>query len=239
MVILGVKRPLLIHSGVLLMTGIQLHRLTEKQQSKRMQQLDLMLGQIANYCPVISRNSIIKTSTSLRELWQTIRQHYGFQSSGAHFLDYVNIHLEADERPEDLYQRLMAFFEDNLLTSAGLSHHGAALDADEDMSPTLENTVILLWLQMVNPGLPQLVKQRYGAELRNKTLASLKPEISQALSSLLDELRSIEDAKVMRSYTRPTPTKTARKPFKSCVLCKSAHRQHNTHNLIDCKFLPD
>ena len=90
--------------------------------------------------------------------------------------------------------------------SDGLSHHGARINEDEDMSHTLENTVILLWLQMIHPGLPQIVKQRYGSELRNKTLATLKAEISQALTSLLDELRSIEDANVLRSFTS-TPQK--------------------------------
>ena len=42
-----------------------------------------MLGQVANFCPVIARNSIINSSTSLQNIWQTIRLHYGFQSTGA------------------------------------------------------------------------------------------------------------------------------------------------------------
>jgi hypothetical protein len=37
--------------------------------------LDVMLGQIANYCSVIARNSIIKGSISLPDIWQKIRQH--------------------------------------------------------------------------------------------------------------------------------------------------------------------
>ncbi len=57
-----------------------------------------MLGQIAWDYPVISRNSIVKTAANLGEIWQLLRQHYGFQSSGAQCLDFVNIHLEADER---------------------------------------------------------------------------------------------------------------------------------------------
>ncbi len=72
--------------------------------------LELMLGQIANFCPVIARNSIVKNSTSINAIWQQIRQHYGFQSSGSHFLDLTSIKLNVDERPEDLFQRLLAFF---------------------------------------------------------------------------------------------------------------------------------
>lgn len=72
--------------------------------------LQMLLGQIASYCPIISRSSIVKNSTSLGDIWQTIRQHYGFQSTGAHFLDLADIKMQPGEKPQDLYQRLMAFF---------------------------------------------------------------------------------------------------------------------------------
>ncbi|XP_043188973.1 uncharacterized protein LOC122363584 [Amphibalanus amphitrite] len=187
-------------------------RLTAVQQAA---QLELMLGQIANFCPVISRNTIVKNSTSLSAIWQAIRLHFGFQSTGAHLLDFASIRREHDERPEDLFQRLMAFVEDTLLTTdAGISHHGVLPSTNEDMSPTLENLVCLHWLSLLHTGLPALVKQRYGPELRCRTLASLKPEISQSLASLMDELRSAEDAQVLRSAaasfsrapSRPAPT---------------------------------
>ena len=70
---------------------------------------------------------------------------------------------------------------------------------DEELSPTVENIIVFLWLQKIHEGLPALVKQRYGAELRSQTLASIKTEISQALESLLDELKSNNDAKIMRA----------------------------------------
>ena len=172
-------------------------RLTAVQKSAT---LDLMLGQIANFCPVISRNTITKLSTSLGEIWQNIRLHYGFQTSGSHFIDLACISLGADERPEDLYQRLLAFVDDNLLRPEfGIAHHGVIPTEEEELSPTLENFITLRWLQLLHPDLPALVKQRYGPELRSRTLASLKPEISQALDSLLAELRSAEDAKVLRA----------------------------------------
>ena len=67
--------------------------------------LDRMLGQIANYCPIISQNSIVKNSTSLDSIWQAIRLHFGFQHTGAQFLDFADIRQEPGEKPEDLYQR--------------------------------------------------------------------------------------------------------------------------------------
>ena len=78
--------------------------------------LEMMLGQIANYCPVISRNTIIKNSISITSIWQSIRAHFGFQSTGSHFLDLAEVKLQNEERPLVLFQRLTTFFEDNLLT---------------------------------------------------------------------------------------------------------------------------
>ena len=226
-----------------------------KQQKSAM--LDLMLGQIANYCPVISRNVIVKNSTSLDEIWQTIRLHYGFQSSGSHFLDFDEIKLRPDERPEDLYQRILAFIDDNLLKQGGgITHHGVNIDDDEEMTPTIENLVVLTWLRLVHPDLPRLVKQRYGTELRSRTLASVKPEISQALPSLLEEIRTSEDAKAFRSFAFPPSSdsprnanlRSSRKPSSrfdsrkgtkpSCPLCKEANRAYG-HFLSECRYLPE
>ena len=169
-----------------------------------------MLGQIANFCPVISRTSIVKNSTSISSVWQAIRAHYGFQCTCARFLDSSNIKLEVDERPEDLFQHLMSFTVDNLLVVNGpVTHHGAHVTSDEELTINLENMVVLTWLKLLHSDLPALVKQRYGTELRSKTPASLKPEISQALDSRLEEIRSIADTKVLRTtasrFTQPPP----------------------------------
>ena len=92
---------------------------------------------------------------------------------GHALLDLANIRLEPNERSETLYQRLNAFFQDNLLTPQnGISHHGTTVTVEEDMNPSLENTVVYMWLQLTHSGLPALVKQKSGAELCNKTLGS-------------------------------------------------------------------
>ena len=76
--------------------------------------------------------------------------HYGFQSTGAHFLIFSTIKLDHYERPEDLYQRLISFTEDSLLIANGhITHHGEAVAYDEEMSPTLENMIVLTWLRLV------------------------------------------------------------------------------------------
>ena len=179
-------------------------------------------------------------------------------------VDLANIKLKPDQRPEDLYQCLMSFIEDNLLTRAsGITHHGAIPEADEELSLSFENIVVYMWLQVLHPSLPSLFKQKYGTELRSRILASVKPEISQALDSLLDELHTSEEAKlkVMRtgfsnsgkppqtpnhhspSYQQLHPSKPKLayrpRPTKSCTLCFQAGRpDHRSHFLSTCPYLP-
>ena len=85
--------------------------------------LELFLGQIANFAPMISRNTIVKNSTSLTSIWEAIRLYYGTQSNGTRFLDLVDIKFSPGTNPEPLFQELEAFIEDNLLTAdCGLTH---------------------------------------------------------------------------------------------------------------------
>ena len=222
-----------------------------KSAATKVSQLELMLGQIANFAPIVSRKSIVERSTSLESVWQLIRAYFGFQTSGSYFLDFADIQLKEGERPEALYQRLISFVEDNLLTVNGvLSHHGDKIEEDEELSPTLENMIVLIWLKLVNKDLPKLVKQKYGTELRTKTLASIKPEISAALDSLLNEITANNtSARVMRSgatvpYNNNSGTrpKSQYKPTKSskafCALCH-AKKKPSDHFLSKCRYLPD
>ena len=67
-----------------------------------------------------------------------------------------------------------------------------------------------------------------GAELRNNTLASIKPEISQALSSLLEELSVGEDSGISFIHDIPNNrnsfSRGAQPGGKYCRLCRTANR---------------
>ena len=50
-----------------------------KTKEQKVIQLNMMLGQIANFATVISRNQIVKNSTSLGNIWSKIREHFGLR----------------------------------------------------------------------------------------------------------------------------------------------------------------
>ena len=219
--------------------------------AQKLYRLDLMLGQIANFCPIISRNRIIQDSVSLNDVWQAIRLHFGFHTTSARFIDLAYIEQRPEEKPEDLYQRILAAIEYNLLTqNGGITHHGQVIDVDEELTPTLENFVVLTWLRLLHKDLSALIRQRYRPELRRRSLASIKPEISQALPALLSELKLTQDVRSL-SISQPHPgllprngppkgpLRGNRRNTRICPLCQQARRPRQDHLLSVCPFLPE
>ena len=106
---------------------------------------------------------------------------------------------------------------------------------------------MLTWLRLLHKDLPALIKQRYGPELRHRSLASIKPEISQALPALLSELKLTEDVRSL-SISQPHPgllprngppkgpLRGNRRSMRICPLCQQARRDHL---LSACPFLPE
>ena len=111
--------------------------------------LELMLGQIASYAPVIARAQILNC-TRLSEIWADLRLHYGFLVTGTQIFELMGMKLEPEERYEDLYQRILACVSNNLLKAGGsIAHKGTVPARDEVMTPTLDVMVSLLWLSNI------------------------------------------------------------------------------------------
>ena len=133
------------------------------------------------------------------------------------------------------------------ITSFAATAYNTMEHSSLKMTPTLKNFIVLTWLWLVHPDLPKLVKQHHGTELHSRTLASIKPEISQALQSLLDEICATEVAKVMHtatsSHRRPAqaakPTTRFRTRPKSSPFCTQAGSGDFHHYLSDCTYLSD
>lgn len=76
-----------------------------------------MLGKIANHWPLSFEIPLLTNQhPSVANISIT------FQSTGGHFLDIANIKMEPEERPEDLYQRIVSFVVDSLLKHRGWHH---------------------------------------------------------------------------------------------------------------------
>ena len=215
------------------------NRRTAKQKAAF---LNMMLGSISSFAPVISKRFITEEARSLNEIWDRLRTRFGCRKTGGLILDLASLSLENDESHEALWERVLSFVEGNLISvSDNIQHMGHDILRSEEMTPTLMNISIVLWLRTIHPNLPAVVKQKYATELRNKTLASIRDEISESLNSLLMEITG-EEAAISRSYRsryqNKNPKSSGRNNNKSCPIC-SASRRPSDHYLSDCPFLPD
>ena len=164
--------------------------------------LNQMLGLIAQWVPHFLTNDIVKRSTSLADVWNSIRKYYGFQQSETNFMKFSELSWEEGERPERLYQRVLAHLQDNLLTSGcRLKHDGVAVTSDEVISPTVERLAVLRWMELIHPSLPSLVARTFAYDLQRMTLKDLQPQIVDALDGFLSELKT-QDVKVSRVDSR-------------------------------------
>ena len=213
--------------------------------------VDMMLMQISNFCPTIPHNDIVKDCASLNEVWQTIRLHSNIESSGALLNDCFNITRNSSETPQQLYSRLKQAYDDSLIKANSLKYRDAVLAADEELSPTLHCSIILHWLQLLHPGLRDLVTQRFGTELRGASYAAIFPEISRSVDSLMKELTGADASSVCRydesfsnrargSYSRSKPSTRSSQgnSARSCDYCRiTGRRAYATHSIDDCRFL--
>ena len=223
----------------------------------KVQRLEDMLGLISQFAPPLLANDIINNSTSLDSIWQKIRKYFNIKQSETQFMKLYSIQWEADERPEKLYQRILAHLQDNLLsTSSTLLYDSAKVTTNEDMSPTLERWAVLHWMHLIHPGLPALVQRSFAYDLQRMTLKDLQPQICDSIQDFLQTLKD-EDVKVARMNSRVpfrsqgkpqaqrnprygstgSKFRPPRPPKKECRVCKSEGRQHFGHNISECDYI--
>ena len=68
--------------------------------------LNVVLGALSTFAPVISPKFIKHQSTSLESIWSRLRSYYGFRRTGSRILDLMTFRLEINESRESLYERM-------------------------------------------------------------------------------------------------------------------------------------
>jgi len=163
--------------------------------ASRNAQLSKFLTLIIVLCPHTLTNNIDQLSTSFPGIIAYLEQYYQIQKRGSHFLSIHDIRYNPSDTPENFYMELHGAFEDSLRKRGEtiLFRNEEILDNDEEMSPTLENTVVLLWLERIDPRLPSKVNAVFAHQMVGKTsLRDLQPAICNRIPSLLQELDEAE-----------------------------------------------
>ena len=153
---------------------------------------------------------ITDDAVSLSDVYKLLRAYYQFAPLESTFIKFSSMKREdidgVLERLLHLYLRMMQFIRDNLLLSSGrIKHDGSIPQADEKLSPTSERLIVLRWLEILHPQLPNHVATVFAHELQGFSLKDLQPRIANQIYDLLSQLESKSneiDAQFSRFSTR-------------------------------------
>ena len=177
-----------------------------------------MLEYISQFAPNCLYRDITSRATSLQAVWILVRNWAGLKSSGCKQLVYFNIKKSYASNPEtpstDFHLALRNAKEDCLLLSraAGgkVSFNGEIPAEDEDLSPTLENDVVIDWLEALGGSkLVEHVFRVFAKELETESLYDIRQRISESLPSLISETEI--QAELHRASIR-VPYQSSKKP---------------------------
>lgn len=175
-------------------------RKKDKLLLKRNSQLQKCIQMIAYFLHYTEVEDVIQRSTSIPWIWNYLRQHYNIESKGVHFLKVAKI------TPQTFYRKLRAAFLDNLRKQGDVIKHDddKVLQSDEKISPTLEQTIVLWALMMIDKRLPDKVDREFGhLMVGNTTLADLQVQIFQKIPNMLKEMDEVETRSAAVHFDNP------------------------------------
>lgn len=192
---LGVK---VVNTGMWIDEGAEgqkaaiLKDLDEEKLFDRNRDLSVLLAHITNACSINVNDDITHRSISLESIWAYLQNHYNIAPKGANFLRIASITYKSDEQYYSFYKRLRASFIDNLRKAGARDDSrwtNERLDKDERLTPSHEDTIILIALKEIDPRLPDKVRRVYEHQLnQDNYLSDIHPQIFQAIPIMLQEL---------------------------------------------------
>lgn len=138
---------------------------------------------------------IVRHSTSVDWIYKKIRQDYGIEQKGIHFLNILDIKYDptGNVTPIGLYNNYRSLIMGNLgKTGDTVQWQNTVLVEDEKLSPTMEDLVLVNVLQLLHPKLPAYVKEAYCHKIgSSKRLMDFKSDILSKAKQYIEEIEEI------------------------------------------------
>ena len=238
------------------------------QQDVEANNLNKRRRQLHNYLTIIAGCAfkdqymvIINQSTSFEWIWNELKTVYQITSRGKDFLSIVDIKWDPTTTSAiSVYNSYRAKILENLKPSGThIKWKQQTLTADESLTPTFEDHILLTVLQIIDTRLPAKVREVYGPRMEDsKLLMDFKMDILTNVPKLIQDIDINESQVNAMSMEHVTPTgyiqskpnrgrpwnkqnqrrpqQPNRKNNKFCRLCHLARRPFNvvaTHEIGD------
>ena len=119
---------------------------------RRNAQVSKFIQLICVVCHYTEHDDISALSTSAGWIIQYLEQHYNLEKKGAHFLKVSELHYKQETNYQTFYREFRSAIYDNLKKRGHQIKYlnDKALETDETMSPTFEETVVLWCLEKID-----------------------------------------------------------------------------------------
>ena len=191
---------------------------------ERRRQLRTFISQIAKSCHKSDFQTIMRQSTSFQWIMDKLRENYDIQKKGVHFLNIIDIKWDptSDITPFAFYNTYRTHIMNNLRKTGDVVSWKSAdpLQADEQMTPMLEDLLVYNVLTLIDPRLPGQVKETFGHLMRqNKSLRDFRSEIFTAVPKLIQDLEIKEAAASIAQVgvTSPVSDNTSLNPTAAAI----------------------
>ena len=146
------------------------------------------LNTLAGYLPFpYLTEKIVNGSRNMKNVWDTIYDHYGISVTSESLLNYVSIRLNDGESYRQFFDRLLAHARLHLPTANIVVDGVNTGPTGEAMTVGLMNFIAMDWLCKINPHLINIVQTEYSRELRdNVQLSDLVPRIANNIDAMLN-----------------------------------------------------
>ena len=171
----------------------------------RNKQLNVFLGLIAKTVAQGHYATVTKYSTSLDWIYKELRKDYDIQSKGIHFLNLIDLKYdESSMTPVGFYNQYRTVIINNLKKKNDIIKWKSEdpLDADEKISATFDDFILLQVLTLIDSRLPAHIKQAYAHKLgKEHTLMDFKSDIFVNLKQFKKDMAEKEQLTSLRAET--------------------------------------
>ena len=201
-------------------------------------------------------NSVVRHSTSLKDIYGMLRSDYDIQHKGIHFFNILDVKYDpSSTTPVAFYNQYRTVISNNLAKNGDVIKYkgNEALTQDEKMTPMLEDIILLDVIREIDGRLPAFVKTHYNHKMkRDERLMDFKSDILVNIPAFLEQLESTENnqiketaslhafrpQQVTRSNFNKKASKKTAQPTQFCRVCKYANLPREivlSHNVGDQK----
>ena len=141
---------------------------------------------------------IVKHSQGFQDICSNLRRDYDIQKKGIHFFNILELKYDENKMtPINFYNQYRTIICNNLGKSGDIIKYdgNATLQADEKMSPMLEDLVLINAVGIIDHRLPGFLKMHYNHKMKEEDrLMDFKSDIMVNIPKFLEKLDSEQNS---------------------------------------------